>query len=238
MTLSFYICTGIQWMVNWHKNRSRLDFKDPLQWLIKHLEGICRRMTDFPPFLLKKPTTTPQHSLKMALLWCSGALLVTLLSPPLCPADDLHCQAPAYKIAHLINHAKMFDDNTETKEEERWQAATAVPQNMATFELKGICLSPALRSSLLVSMLSKLVEGARLFGPAPNLGPRGRHSASVLKLSIHLCHIKCTFLPEAEDGVAQSRAYTHIRASEDAPRPMGDFSVSSKTDRSYSYISN
>lgn len=27
----------------------------------------------------------------------------------------------------------MFDDNTETKEEERWQAATAAPQNMASF---------------------------------------------------------------------------------------------------------
>lgn len=27
----------------------------------------------------------------------------------------------------------MFDDNTETKEEERWQAATAAPQNMTSF---------------------------------------------------------------------------------------------------------
>lgn len=54
-----------------------------------------------------------------------------LLSPPLCPADDLHCHAPAYNITYLINHAEMFDDNTETKEEERWQAATAVLQNMA-----------------------------------------------------------------------------------------------------------
>lgn len=69
----------------------------------------------------------------MALLWCSGALLITLLSPPLCPADDLHCQAPAYNITHLINHAEMFDYNTETKEEERVQATTAVTQNMASF---------------------------------------------------------------------------------------------------------
>lgn len=38
-----------------------------------------------------------------------------------------------HNITNVINHAEMFDDNTETKEEERWHAATAAPQNMAFF---------------------------------------------------------------------------------------------------------
>lgn len=58
MTVAFYVFTGIQWKVNQSKNRSSLDFKDPLQWLIKPLEVIYCKMTDFSTFLLKKTKKT------------------------------------------------------------------------------------------------------------------------------------------------------------------------------------
>lgn len=54
MTVSFYVCTGIQWKVNGSKNRSSLGFKDLPQWLIKPSEVIYCKMTDFSLFFVEK----------------------------------------------------------------------------------------------------------------------------------------------------------------------------------------